>query len=105
MRYGMGTGERTGAAKLKWVVIVDRALPPGQAVNAAVCVSAATARAVAGLLGRAGSARPGSGSRPARAGSSILAGTATELAAVRQQAPGPPAARGGHAGVAQATRV
>ena len=42
----MSTGERTGAAKLKWVVIVDQSLSPGQAVNAAVCVSAATAPAV-----------------------------------------------------------
>jgi hypothetical protein len=50
----MSTGERTGAAKLKWVVIVDRSLSPGQAVNAAVCVSAATAPAVPGLLGPGG---------------------------------------------------
>ena len=35
----MSTGERTGAAKLKWVVIVYRSLSPGQAVNAAVCVA------------------------------------------------------------------
>jgi Protein of unknown function (DUF2000) len=34
----MSTGERTGAAKLKWVVILDQSLSPGQAVNAAVCV-------------------------------------------------------------------
>ena len=32
----MSTGARTGAAKLKWVVIVDESLSPGQAVNAAV---------------------------------------------------------------------
>src|SRR6185369_7999711 len=50
----MSTGERTGAAKLKWVVIVDQSLSPGQAVNAAVCVSAATAPAVPGLLGLLG---------------------------------------------------
>src|SRR5579872_7273997 len=50
----MSTGERTGAAKLKWVVIVDQSLSPGQAVNAAVCVSAATATAVPGLLGSGG---------------------------------------------------
>src|SRR5207244_2477168 len=50
----MSTGERTGAAKLKWVVIVDESLSPGQAVNAAVCVSAATAPAVPGLLGPGG---------------------------------------------------
>jgi len=28
----MSTGERTGAAKLKWVVIVDQSLSPGQVV-------------------------------------------------------------------------
>jgi hypothetical protein len=50
----MSTGERTGAAKLKWVVIVDQSLSPGQAANAAVCVSAATAPAVPGLLGSGG---------------------------------------------------
>jgi hypothetical protein len=50
----MSTGERTGAAKLKWVVIVDEALSPGQAVNAAVCVAAATAPGVPGLLGAGG---------------------------------------------------
>ncbi len=36
------------------MVIVDRSLSPGQAVNAAVCVSAATAPAVPGLLGPCG---------------------------------------------------
>src|SRR5438552_10620594 len=50
----MSTGERTGAAKLKWVVIVDQSLSPGQDVNAAVCVSAATAPAVPGQLGSGG---------------------------------------------------
>jgi hypothetical protein len=50
----MSTGERTGAAKLKWVVIVDRSLSGGQAVNAAVCVAAATAPGVPGLLGPGG---------------------------------------------------
>ena len=52
----MSTGERTGAAKLNGVVIVDQSLSPGQAANAAVCVSAATAPAVPGLLGSGGGA-------------------------------------------------
>ncbi len=80
----MSTGERTGAAKLKWVVIVDRSLSPGQAVNAAVCVSAATAPAVSGLLGpdAAEQWHPGL----PWAGCSILAASAAELAAIRQQA-------------------
>ena len=83
----MRTGERTGAAKLKWVVIVDEALSPGQAVNAAVCVAAATAPGVPGLLGPGGSDasehwHPGL----PWAGCSILAASPAQLAAVRQQA-------------------
>ena len=83
----MSTGERTGAAKLKWVVIVDRSLSPGQAVNAAVCVSAATAPAVPGLLGPGG---PDASDQwhlgLPWAGCSILAASAAEIAAIRQQA-------------------
>jgi Protein of unknown function (DUF2000) len=83
----MNTGERTGAAKLKWVVIVDEALSPGQAVNAAVCVAAATAPGVPGLLGPGGPDasdhwHPGL----PWAGCSILAASPAQLAAVRQQA-------------------
>ena len=83
----MRTGERTGAAKLKWVVIVDRSLSPGQAVNAAVCVSAATAPAVPGLLGPGGPDasdhwHPGL----PWAGCSILAASSAQLTAIRQQA-------------------
>lgn len=36
---------------LKWVVVVDQALPAGRAVNAAVCVAGATTTRVRGLLG------------------------------------------------------
>ena len=43
--------EPTRNAPLKWVVIVDQGLPPGRAMNAAVCVAAATSAAVTGLLG------------------------------------------------------
>src|SRR4029077_17787771 len=79
--------ERTGSAKLKWVVIVDRSLSPGQAVNAAVCVSAATAPAVPALLGSGGPDaadiwHPGL----PWAGCSILAAGSAQLAAIRQQA-------------------
>ena len=35
------TASPTRAARLKWVVVVDEALPPGRAVNAAVCAAAA----------------------------------------------------------------
>jgi hypothetical protein len=41
----------TRSARLKWVVVVDGALPPGRAANAAICTAAATSRAVGGLLG------------------------------------------------------
>ena len=45
------TAASTRAARLKWVVVVHEALPPGRAVNAAVCVSAATVSGVRGLMG------------------------------------------------------
>ena len=85
----MRTCERTGAAKLKWVVIVDRSLSPGQAVNAAVCVSAATSPEVPGLLGPGGpdAADQWHAGLP-WAGCSILAATSAQLTAIRQQAIG-----------------
>jgi hypothetical protein len=75
----MSTGERTGAAKLKWVVIVDEALSPGQAVNAAVCVAAATG---AGGPDASGHWHPGL----PWAGCSILAAGPAQLTAIREQA-------------------
>jgi hypothetical protein len=41
----------TRAARLKWVILINETLPPGRAVNAAICVAAATSSAVSGLLG------------------------------------------------------
>ena len=102
----MSTGERTGAAKLKWVVIVDRSLSPGQAVNAAVCVSAATAPAVPGLLGPGG---PDASDQwhPGLpwAGCSILAASSAQLAAIRQQAIDRRLLAADMPAAAQATRV
>ena len=100
------TGERTGAAKLKWVVIVDRALSPGQAVNAAVCVSAATATAVPGLLGSGGPDasdhwHPGL----PWAGCSILAARPDQLATIRRQAIDRQLLVADMAAAAQVTRV
>jgi hypothetical protein len=100
----MSTGERTGAAKLKWVVIVDQSLSPGQAVNAAVCVSAATA--VPGLLGSGGPDaadvwHPGL----PWAGCSILAADPARLAAIRQQAIDRQFLAADMPAAAQATRV
>jgi hypothetical protein len=77
----------TRAARLKWVVVVDAALPPGRATNAAICTAAATARAVEGLLGddavdAEGSAHPGL----PWAGCTVLAADSATLRAIRQRA-------------------
>ncbi|MGW5262240.1 DUF2000 domain-containing protein [Microbispora sp. NPDC004025] len=77
----------TRAARLKWVIVVDGDLPAGRAVNAAVCVAAATSTAVAGLLGddavdADGGAHPGL----PWAGCSVLAADAATLRAIRAKA-------------------
>jgi hypothetical protein len=81
------TDRPTGDARLKWVIVVDDALPPGPAANAAVCVAAATAPRVAGLLGpdaidATGSAHPGL----PWAGCSVLGAPSAELAGLRAAA-------------------
>jgi len=43
--------ESTRSARLKWVILVDEALPAGRQVNAAACIAAATSAKVSGLLG------------------------------------------------------
>jgi hypothetical protein len=81
------TGSPTRSARLKWVIVVGTDLPVGQRVNAAVCVAAATAPAVAGLLGPGGP--DGAGSAHAGlpwAGCTILAGDAETLQRVRTSA-------------------
>ncbi|MCA1218094.1 DUF2000 domain-containing protein [Streptomyces sp. 8L] len=77
----------TRAARLKWVVVVDEGLPAGRAVNAAVCVAAATSDAVGGILGDAavdadGAAHPGL----PWAGCTVLAADPATLRAVRAKA-------------------
>jgi uncharacterized protein DUF2000 len=78
------TGESTRTARLKWVVLVDRELDRGRATNAAVCVAAATASEVKGLLGPAGKDAAG-GVHPGLpwAGCTILGATRAELAEIR----------------------
>ena len=81
------TAAPTRSARLKWVVVVDEALPIGRAVNAAVCVAAATAAQVAGLLGQA--AQDGSGSEHPGlpwAGCTVLAADAATLRTIRAKA-------------------
>src|SRR5215218_5869193 len=43
--------ESTRKARLKWVIVVDAALPPGRAANAAACTAAAVGSALPALLG------------------------------------------------------
>lgn len=81
------TGESTRSARLKWVIVVDADLAGGQIVNAATCVSAATAAAVPGLL--AGGGPDGDGTHHPGlpwAGCSVLAATADKLRQVRDKA-------------------
>jgi hypothetical protein len=101
------TAASTRDVRLKWVVVVDRSLPTGRAVNAAICVAAATADAVDGLLGpdatdADGSVHPGL----PWIGCSVLGADAAQLAAVRSAAAG---SLGVHAvdmpAAAQRTRV
>ncbi|MEU4237843.1 DUF2000 domain-containing protein [Actinoplanes sp. NPDC026619] len=77
----------TRAARLKWVVVVDSALPAGRAANAAICTAAATAQAVAGLLGddavdADGNTHPGL----PWAGCTVLAADAATLRTIRARA-------------------
>jgi hypothetical protein len=83
----INTSESTRTARLKWVIVVDEALPAGRAVNAAVCVASATTAAVAGLLGpdatdAGGSLHPGL----PWAGCSVLSATAEQLAELHAKA-------------------
>ncbi len=80
------TSAPTRSARLKWVVIVNDAIPAGRAVNAAVCVAGATVAGVGGLLGPAtvdgsGSPHPGL----PWAGCTILVADAETLRAIRAQ--------------------
>ncbi|WP_159792898.1 DUF2000 domain-containing protein [Puerhibacterium puerhi] len=81
------TSEPTRSARLKWVVVVDEALPPGRAANAAICVAAATATDVHGLRGpdavdAEGGVHPGL----PWAGCTVLTAPAAQLAAIRAKA-------------------
>jgi hypothetical protein len=83
----INTAEPTRSARLKWILVVDQALPAGRAVNAAVCVASATGSAVAGLLGP--DAKDGSGSvHPGLpwAGCSILGATTQQINELRAKA-------------------
>ena len=81
------TGDATRAARLKWVVVVDRDTPPGRMVNAVACVAAATGALVDGLIARGGTDadrvhHPGL----PWAGCTVLATSAEKLANARAKA-------------------
>ena len=81
------TAEPTRSARLKWVIVVDEALPAGRATNAAICVAAATTSAVTGLLGpdakdADGSVHPGL----PWAGCTVLAAPVERLGQIRARA-------------------
>jgi hypothetical protein len=80
------TGEPTRAARLKWVIVVDRDLPVGRLANAVACVAASTGNLVGGLTGppspdASGHQHPGL----PWAGCTLLAADATELAELREK--------------------
>jgi hypothetical protein len=72
----------TRAARLKWVVVVNEALPAGRAVNAAICAAAATSAHVQGLLGADGEEHPGL----PWAGCSVLVADSETLRSIRAKA-------------------
>lgn len=81
------TSAPTRSARLKWVIVVNDRLPPGRAVNAAVCAAAATSASIAGLLGN--NAIDGDGNDHAGlpwAGCSVLVAHAATLRTIREKA-------------------
>lgn len=85
--HEVDTAAPTRSARLKWVVVVDEALPPGIAANAAICTAAATAANVGGLLGPDAADADGS-THPGLpwAGCSVLRATQDQLAVIRAKA-------------------
>ncbi|WP_291056987.1 DUF2000 domain-containing protein [Herbiconiux sp.] len=81
------TGEPTRSARLKWVIVVDENLAPGQQANAVACVAAATGAAIDGLQGPSGADASGY-EHPglAWAGCTVLGASAEKLAATRAKA-------------------
>ena len=81
------TDQPTRNAKLKWVVIVDRELPPGPAANAVACLSASVGRAVPNLVGPGGLDASGGHHRGLPwLGCTILAASPEELRTIRTRA-------------------
>ena len=79
--------EPTRASRLRWVIVVDTALPAGVAVNAAACLAASAGATVNGLLGPGGTDADGAW-HPGLpwAGCAVLGATAGELVEFRVKA-------------------
>jgi hypothetical protein len=81
------TSEPTRAARLKWVIVVDRTIPAGRMANAVACVAASTGEAVAGMIGPIGPDASGDVHTGLPwAGCTILTAEPHELADVRAKA-------------------
>jgi hypothetical protein len=81
------TSEPTRAARLKWVIIVDRTVPAGRMANAVACVAASTGEAVAGMIGPTGPDAAGVAHAGLPwAGCTVLTAEPHELAEVRAKA-------------------
>jgi len=81
------TSESTRSARLKWVIVVDRTLPPGRAVNAAACVASVVGAQVPGIHGpdvKDGDGEPHLGLP--WIGCSVLGALPAQLATVRERA-------------------
>lgn len=81
------TDQPTRSARLKWVIVVDDALPGGRAANAAALLAATTTAHVGGLLGpdavdAEGRAHPGL----PWAGCAVLGAPADRVAAIHARA-------------------
>lgn len=83
----IATAESTRSARLKWVIVVDKALPAGQVVNAVACISATTGSLVDGLIAHGGPDAAGT-DHPGLpwAGCTVLAASAEQLLNVRAKA-------------------
>ncbi|SFE40620.1 Protein of unknown function [Actinacidiphila alni] len=77
----------TRQAKLKWVIVVDEALPAGRLVNAAACMAASVGRELPELVGPGGADASGA-DHPGLpwAGCSVLAADADTLRELRGKA-------------------
>lgn len=81
------TSELTRHARLKWAIIVDATVSPGQMINAVACIAATTGDAVAGLIGPGG--QDGAGRQHPGlpwAGCTVVAATPQVLASIGEKA-------------------